>query len=266
MIKTGDIPIMTEEGPTIKLAAYSTQGDRAEQQDSFGFVLHEQGGMAFICDGMGGQAGGALAAEMVSEALRLAYDPTLPQKACLEALLWAVRETDKRIFALKDQGGEPLRAGSTLVLALVQQGQLGWCSVGDSRAYLLREGELAQFTRDQNYQAVLDEQLARRLIGEDYYRQESARGEALISYLGIGNLALMDYSSLFFTLKPKDRILLISDGLYRLLTREEIEAILRDKEDPREALEALEQRAIQRGTEEDQLRDNTTVILMVVKE
>ena len=265
MSQDNEILIRTESNDRIELAGYSVIGDREEQQDYFGLYLDERGGMALICDGMGGQNGGSAAARKAEEIVGSAYRSCPEPQESLRHIIRAVREADRQIAEMTDEEGQPLGAGSTVTAVMVQDNKLGWCSVGDSRAYLKRGKEFVQFTRDQNYKAILDEQLKEGLIGENDYKRESRHGEALISYLGIGNLQLIDYSSLFFPLEQGDQLFIVSDGLYRVLSENEICSILSDMTCPEDALTALEQKSKERAESVGIPRDNTTAIIMIIK-
>ncbi|MBQ7146566.1 MAG: protein phosphatase 2C domain-containing protein [Lachnospiraceae bacterium] len=258
------VPIPEQENPVFRIAAYSVAGSRQEQQDSFGFRLLEKNAMAFVCDGMGGQQGGGrasfLAAKMLMERFRLLDTPL----ESLKHMVGVLKEADRQIADLRDEAGNPLNAGSTVVWILVQNGLLGWCAAGDSRAYLMRQGELVPFTQEQNYRAVLEEQRRSGLISAQQYEAELAQGESLISFLGIGNLFLIDYSSRLFPLEKGDRIILMTDGLYRLLSDREMQEILLRHAAPKKALRAMENAAAKKAAESHILRDNTTAVLLCV--
>nr|MBQ6241777.1 serine/threonine-protein phosphatase [Lachnospiraceae bacterium] len=265
MSRDKEIRIRTDGSERVALAGYTVIGDRDEQQDVLCYLLDERGCLALVCDGMGGQSGGALAAQTAAETVQKRYESCPDPQDSLQSVIEAVREADRQIAALTDEQGRPLEAGSTVTAVLVQDCRLGWCSVGDSRAYLMRGADLVQFTQDQNYKSVLDEQRKLGLIGEEEYRKESCYGNTLISYLGIGNLELIDYSSPLFSLEEGDRLLLASDGLYRVLSEEDICGVLTDFNNPEDALAVLEQKAGERAENAGILRDNTSVILITVK-
>lgn len=257
--------LIREKNESMRLAAYSVIGGRPEQQDALYCRPVKGGCLAVICDGMGGQRGGSLASQKAVETVSRIFRPAAEPQESLNSVVVAVREADRQIAALTDAQGKPLEAGSTVTAVLVQDRKLGWCSVGDSRAYLMRGPDLAPFTQDQNYQAVLDAQKKAGLITEEDYRLESRSGEALISYLGIGELKLIDYSSRLFPLEAGDRILVISDGLYRVLSDAEIARILTGHPDPQEALTALEQEAAEQARRKKITRDNTSAIIIIIQ-
>lgn len=257
--------LITEENAAFRLAAMSVIGDRNEQQDSVGFSLEAEGGLVVICDGMGGHDGGRAASELAVETLVAGYAGRHPQAAPVDVLIEAARTADDRIARLTDENGERMKAGSTFVSIAVDRRRLTWCSAGDSRAYLLRNGEMVQLTQDHNYHTVLVEKRNAGLLDEETFRREDVRGEALISFLGIGDLALMDYSATPLELVADDKILLMSDGLYRVVTDEEIARILDNFSNIGEAVQALEMKAKKNARYGGEDRDNTTIVLVKIK-
>ena len=254
-------PVFTEDNEILHLAAISVIGDREEQQDHFGCCINKEAALAVVCDGMGGMNAGEQASRIALEQILGSFGKSPNDSDHLQTVLRAAETADRLIWELQDESGNRIPAGSTLVSVIVQDRKLKWCSVGDSRAYLLRGGELAQFTKDMNYKTVLDEQLRAGLIDEEKYRQEAEQGDALISYLGIGGLALIDYSSQPFPLQEGDRLILMSDGLYRLVQDEKIRDILMNCRSPEEALSQLEETTAANAKAQNRSRDNMTVII-----
>jgi protein phosphatase len=158
-----------------------------------------------------------------------------------------------------------LKAGSTLAAVMINQRKLMWCSVGDSRAYLMRNSEMVQLTQDHNYHTVLVEKVNAGLLSEEEFEIENARGETLISYLGIGNLALIDYSKTPLGLEKDDKIIVMSDGLYKIVTDSEIARILDNFNNIGEAVLALETKAKMKAKNNNELRDNMTIALIKIK-
>ena len=81
------------------------------------------------------------------------------------------------------------------------------------------------------------------LLDEEEFAKEDVRGEALISFLGIGNLALIDYSKSPLELQKDDKIIIMSDGLYKIVSDAEIARILENFNNIWEAVQALEMKA-----------------------
>jgi len=257
--------LVNDENAVISVSALSVIGDRDEQQDSFGYSLKVNEGIVVVCDGMGGHNGGQIASNLSTQLFISEYDKTDEKTDICQQLLTIARETDCRISDLKDPGGDKLNAGSTCVAVVIREKRLYWCSVGDSRAYLLRGEEFVQLTQDHNYTTVLDEKRRAGLISEDQYNNESQRGEALISYLGIGNLSLIDYNNMPLELESKDKIVIMSDGLYKLVPQTDICSIVQNFTNSSEALQALDAKAKRFAKSKSVYRDNMTVAIITIR-
>jgi PPM family protein phosphatase len=201
-----------------------------------------------VADGIGGLPAGELASEIVITALRVLEetervdDPAGLLKATVEA-------ANRRI--LQVAAADPARDGmGTTVTALLLQGNLlGLVHVGDSRCYLLRDGALAQVTRDHTF--------VQTLVDEGMLRPEDARfhpRRSLVTQAVQGH----DYTATVETLaaKPGDRYLLCSDGLSDVVTDEAIAATMRTLPDLTTCANALITLALEAGAP-----DNITTVL-----
>ena len=263
MINHVDDQIIQEENAVFSLAAMSVLGDREDQQDTFGFSLRPREGLAVVCDGMGGYEGGKAASEAGVGTMLEDYASRPDSNA--DTMCGAARSASEAIGRLTDRGGSPIRAGSTMAAVLIRDRSLQWCSVGDSRAYLQRGDELVQLTQDQNYLTVLRERLRAGLIDEQTFSAELPRGEGLISYLGIGKLELIDYSAQPFPLQAEDRVILMSDGLYKVVPDEELGRVISNFSNIGEAVGALELKARKNAKNSNINRDNMTVMIIKIK-
>lgn len=260
-----DNQLVSDENSVLSLSVISVIGDRDDQQDSFGFSLKNDEGIVVVCDGMGGHEGGRIASNIAITRFIDDYDDSYPSNIPDQVLISSAKASDLKVSSLKNINGEPLNAGSTCVALIIKGKKLYWCSVGDSRAYLLRNDEFVQLTQDQNYKTVLDEKLHAGIISEDEYKAEEKRGEALISYLGIGNLSLIDYSESPLLLESGDKIIISSDGLYKLVSDEEIQRVVDNFRKSEEALNALDMKAKKAAKQREKSRDNMTVAIISIK-
>jgi len=256
--------IITDSNDLFELAAITVLGDRPQQQDCFGWSLRSSGGLVVLCDGMGGHQGGARASAAAVDCFLSAYERE-PDAQPGPLLAGSTMEANSVISGMKDEAGLPLKAGSTLTAVLLRGGELFWSSVGDSRAYLVRGDAFVQFTQDQNYRTVLDEQLRSGTITRETYNRNLPKAEALISYLGIGDLRLVDHNAVPLRLCQGDKLILMSDGLYKLMSDEEISRILENFSSLRDALQALELKARKNAKNSAIQRDNMTVALIKLK-
>lgn len=254
-----------DENEIIQLAVYSVIGDRPEQQDTVGYILRENEGIITLCDGMGGHAGGRLAStEAVSEMLQM-YEK---QASILEIpafYLDAAGQLDRLVRGLKDNRGQWMKAGSTIVSVFVRDKSLFWLSVGDSRIYIKRGEEFMQLTQDHTYALKLERKLETGTITREEYQEKLSSGEMLVSFLGIGGLPLIDCNENPLQLEQNDLIFLMSDGLYKLLEDKEIFNIISNFRSVDDALLALEKKCRRAAKYKKINRDNMTLALIRVK-
>jgi protein phosphatase len=237
-------------------------GDRESQEDAFDvsssadrtFGRHG-GAMMVLCDGMGGLANGAIASRVAVTAARDAYSHKRPSEEIPSALDRIIREAHQAVCA---RLGEDGASGTTIVVAVVWEDRLYWASVGDSRLYLCREGApAAQLTADHNVRSLLDEGVG----GESFVpgAVSTANPEALTKYLG-APYPPQPHIDMVAPLRPGDRIVACSDGLYRGLSPEEIADIAR-RGDPMTAAEHLKHAVLRKRLPH---QDNLTVVLFEV--
>ena len=254
-----------ESNELTELAVLTVLGGREEQQDCFGCVYKDNESLTVICDGMGGHRGGRLAGRLAVKTILDRYEVTYPTPDPSQMMIGAALAADQAIKELKDESGAPVGGGSTMVAILIRGRELYWCSVGDSRGYLFRDGQFVQFTQDQNYRTVLGEKLRTGLITQEEYDAELPRGGALISYLGIGNLSLIDYNSSPLRLRSGDRIVIASDGLYKLISDEAIKTVVENFQNISEAVNVFEVKAAKAARISGENRDNMTTAIIKVK-
>ena len=257
--------MINDSNSVMKVSILSCLGDREEQQDSFSCFLDQDNGMVVICDGMGGHHGGAEASRVAVDCFFDDFKNRDSNVKVGDQLLQSATKSDKLISDLKDGNGAPLKAGSTCVSIVVNDGNLYWCSVGDSRAYLLRQDEFVQLTMDQNYSTVLKEKLEVGMISKEEFNKEKEKGEALISYLGIGNLSLIDFNKSPVKLLKSDVIVMMTDGYYRLLPDEVMQRVISNFHNGEEALHVLETKAKNVALSNKISRDNATMAIITIK-
>lgn len=249
-----------DDASAVRFYAATDQGTREYQQDAAFAESRGALAMAILCDGMGGMNGGEKASNTGVGHFSRDFREAFPIKNIPEFLETEARRLDKMVYALSDEEGKRLKAGSTAVGIIIEEDRLYWMSVGDSRLYILRDGKLTCLTAAHNYKTMLQEKLADGSIDMDYYNAEISQGEALTSYLGLGNLPLIDVRKNPYLLKEDDMLLLCSDGLYKTLSDEQITALMKESGGylnlAGERLLATAKRWGRKG------QDNTTVILL----
>ena len=236
-------------------------GTRAQQQYAFAFtpleeelVVRDHGVMAVVCDGMGGMENGAEAANLGAIQFMRAY--LAADRVDDDTLVESVYRANESVYnAFAGKTGE--LAGTTLVAASILPDGLRFVSVGDSHIYLFRKGKLYQLNRDHNYfSELLEEVKAGRMTMEEA-RSHPERAH-LTSFVGLEELELVDYNVSPEPLRPGDRVLLCSDGLFKTLSLQEMTEILASSRGfgaQEELLAAVRQKAKRK-------QDNVTVVLL----
>ncbi|WP_225312179.1 MULTISPECIES: PP2C family protein-serine/threonine phosphatase [Microbispora] len=202
---------------------------RANNEDS----VHAGERLLAIADGMGGHGHGEVAsAAVISELARLEDDPAPADPVA--ALADAVREAGQRLGDLAAQDPALERMGTTVTAMLWDgEGRFALAHVGDSRAYMLRDGALYQITRDHTLvQSLVDDG---RMSPDQAARHP--RRSLLLRALETSGLAEPDLS--LREAYPGDRYLLCSDGLTAVLEAEALHTVLSTVADPREAVARL---------------------------
>jgi PPM family protein phosphatase len=230
---------------TMRYAARSDRGlIRHGNQDS----VYAGPRLLAVADGMGGMAAGDVASNIVIAALAH-LDEDVPSNAPVDMLRLAVESANQQIRDAVDANPAMEGMGTTLTGLLFSGSKFGMVHIGDSRAYLLREAEFAQITRDDTYvQLLVDEG---RITAEEAntHPQKSLLMRALD-----GRDADPEYS--VRQAVAGDRYLLCSDGLSGVVSDETIAATMREYSDPNQCADRLVQLALRGGGP-----DNITVIV-----
>ncbi|MCX4553436.1 protein phosphatase 2C domain-containing protein [Streptomyces sp. NBC_01387] len=212
----------------IRYAALSDTGRvRASNQDT----AYAGSRLLAVADGFGG--GGAHAAEAAVDVLKSLETDTVPAGALLNTLEEAVERARQAVRGIATAGPASDEVGTTLTAMLWTGSQLALVHIGDSRAYLLRDGEFFQITHDHTLvQSMLDEG---RISPEEAssHPQRSLLVRALSGEPGANpDMRLHDA-------RPGDRYLLCSDGLSAVVPSEEIGEVLAAVGDPDVAVREL---------------------------
>jgi len=202
-----------------------------------------------VADGVGGMPGGELASEIAIEVLADLEHRTEGTRSPLDALEAKIEMANDRIRDVIDASPDLQGMATTLTAILFDGQRMALAHVGDSRAYLLRDGELTQLTRDDTYvQALVD----RGAISAEEARNHPQR--SLITQAVQGEQLIP--SGVLLEPCAGDRLLLCSDGLSDMVDDDAIGRALREYADPRECGRQLVQLALDAGG-----RDNITVVV-----
>ncbi len=217
-----------------------------------------------LSDGMGGEAHGEIASALavetvVNHCLEAGDNPgapvfgeTLPGWSdTTRRLSSAVHLANTNIFKSAEEHPERHGMGATLTAAWINDANLSIAHVGDSRAYLLRSGNLLQLTQDHS---LVAEQVRRGILTVAE-AEESDMQSVLLRALGAQPEIEVDAEE--NTLFARDILLLCSDGLTRMVTEPEIAGTLQAETNPTRAAEKLIALANERGG-----ADNITVVVV----
>jgi serine/threonine protein phosphatase PrpC len=199
-----------------------------------------------VADGMGGAQAGEVAAGIAAEA----FETQLPDSGTPEERLTRVAsEANRKIYELAKKDSSRSGMGTTLTAALLADDEISIVHVGDSRAYLFRDGSLRQLTRDHS----LVEELRRhgRITTEE--AEEHPQRSIITRALGPDEDVDPDVQT--HQVRSGDVFVLCSDGLTSMVREERMHEILAGKNSLQDAVDALVDEANAAGG-----RDNITVL------
>lgn len=215
---------------------------RRDNQDA----AYADGQVLALADGMGGHPAGDVAASLIVGPFGRRIDA--PEWDVVDHLRAATFAGEDAIADYVAKNPETIGMGTTLTAVRLAGDRLGLLHVGDSRAYLLRDGVLCQLSHDDTLvQSLVDE----GVLSRDEARVHPQRNVVLRALMG----GETRFSLANFEVRPQDRLLLCSDGLSDVLTHEQLTEAVRD-EDVETAAELLVDLALRRGA-----TDNVTCIV-----
>jgi serine/threonine protein phosphatase PrpC len=235
---------------------------RTNNEDSFRIV--EALNLFILSDGMGGEAHGEVASAMAVDVINKYCESEREDSGATvldevpanissqtRRLKNAVAQANFQIFQSAQKNAEQRGMGATITTVWLKDTLLSIAHVGDSRAYLLRNGNLQQLTNDHS---LVAEQVRRGLITPQQ-AEESDMQSVLLRALGAHPDVEIDTDEV--EIIPRDVLLLCSDGLTRMVTEPEIAGALQAETVPSAAAERLISLANENGG-----IDNVTVIVV----
>src|SRR5436189_1079923 len=248
-----DVGLVREHNEDCFLIADATHDKReSEPREPIEIPVGPKGALLLVCDGMGGAAAGEVASQMAVDSISsaLASSEASPRDAFARRLRRAIEDANDRIYAQSRDNQNERGMGTTCTAVALVDEVLVLGQIGDSRCYVLREGRLAQVTKDQS--------LAWQLIEAGAMTAEEAKAfeHANIILQALGVQERVDVALSQVPLRRGDVALLCSDGLHGPVADEEILAVLVSEPDLEKAAQALIQKALDRDGP-----DNITVVL-----
>lgn len=223
----------------------------------------EPGLLVAVADGMGGAAAGEVASHEGLAAVslflfghwgRLAPDKVM-ETELLKALKTAVEQASDAVLRYSDDDRTARGMGSTLTAAVIWKGAVYVAQVGDSRAYLFRQGRLHQITEDQT--------LVNDLVAQGALTREQARIHPQRNMItqALGSPQPLRVVLTRLVLRRGDRLLCCSDGLHGEVHDDRIEEVMGQVLSPRRSLEMLVDEALVQGG-----RDNITAVILALND
>jgi protein phosphatase/serine/threonine-protein phosphatase Stp1 len=197
-----------------------TNAGAVRQYNEDNLVSRPELGLWAVADGAGGHNSGEVASGMIVETLQ-SLAPDLPAAELLAQIRTAIGAVHQRLQALAAESGPGVVIASTFLGLIIRDGHFAVLWAGDSRAYLLRQGNLQQLSRDHS--------LVQELVDLGDLAPEQAeshpQSNVITRAVGAGAEELV-LDKVIGTTEPGDRFLLCSDGLSKTLTAAEITSLL----------------------------------------
>lgn len=203
-----------------------------------------------MADGMGGHAGGDVASSTIIGALADLDDEALSGAEATDALLRRIQEANAELGARTREEPALEGMGTTLIAMLRSRDKLVLTHIGDSRAFLVREGAVTQITKDHSF--------VQSLVDQGRITQEEAQTHpqrSLVTKVLTGHPD-DDPDVVVRQAQVGDRYLIASDGLTDYVARDTIDEVLTSTKKPADACERLVQLALKAGAP-----DNVTVVI-----
>ena len=230
----------SEEVSMTKLNTASRSAIGRERENNEDVVVTSDR-LAVVADGMGGHPGGEVASAVAASLVQAAFTGR-----SLDELQAAVRAANRAIFDRAGGDAELEGMGTTIcATGLTQQGDVVVVNVGDSRAYLSRDGTLRRLTRDHTLTAEL---VLRGELSETEALDHPHR-RVLTRALGVGPDVELDSATHRST--AGDRVLICSDGLFNEMSDDEIASVMAATKDLQATADGLVELALSRGGRDD---------------
>lgn len=211
-----------------------------------------KGSLFLVADGMGGHRRGGVASQLAADIVAQSYyrlRGSLP-----DALSAAIRKANDTIYGQASTNPDQKGMGTTLTAMVLDRDNAIFAHIGDSRAYLVRNGTIQQVTRDHSWVA---ERVRQGLLTPEEAKNHRWRN-VITNALGSRAEVRIDMSAT--TVQAGDRIVLCTDGLPTMVPDDEIRRIASELEPPL-AAETLIREAVQTGGQ-----DNVTVVVVRIDE
>lgn len=240
----------------IQVACLSIAGGKTENEDSIVSGKVRDGFLAVVCDGLGGETKGSLAARTAATTV---YDfvSSKNDPADIQQLLEeSVSKADKAVRDVMASDANSRDTGTTLTAALIEGLKAYIVNVGNSRCYIIRGKKAVFRTADDSYVGDL---VRRGSVSEEMART-SPYANVLTKAIGISET--LEPEVKVINLQPGDRIALLTDGAWAAIPEQSLISVLVADNTPEEIISELESRAEASSTKGSGLKDDFSVILI----
>ena len=221
------------------------------------FIINREKNLFIVADGMGGHNAGDVASknatQIADEYLKIDLLNNIrhDNRKIREAIIKSLLHAHMKILEMADKNSQYQGMGCTIVMALILGNSLHLCHVGDARAYICNEKGILLLTRDHSF--VMD------LVEKGKFTMEEARlspmKNKLHQAIGASKTINPDYKNCI--LKNDDKILLCSDGLWDMMSDDQIYTVLRQDKPPKKLCDSLIKMANSAGG-----HDNITAVVV----
>ncbi|MBP2635644.1 MAG: prpC [Firmicutes bacterium] len=221
---------------------------RKTNEDSFVFLPPH---LFVVADGMGGHVAGEIASSLGANTIRECIAKNSDQSDWEQALKEAIIEANTSIYQMSQSQSECQGMGTTVTAVYLDNTEVYWSHVGDSRLYLIRENSLHQITSDHS--------LVWELMQNGSITSEEAQVHPHRNILtrAVGTSDTLKVDSGKFLSHLGDNLLLCTDGLTNMLSEDNILSICTQPDNPETIVNTLVEQARQAGG-----HDNITAILL----
>jgi serine/threonine protein phosphatase PrpC len=216
-------------------------------------VMTKKGALFIVADGMGGHAAGEVASEIAVDTISNVYYQQDDGEDAPASLLRAIKRANTLIRQRAAENMSRSGMGTTCVSAILRGGTAYIANVGDSRAYLVRAGQVRQVSQDHSW---VEEQVRAGLLSRDQARSHAQRN---VVTRALGTQSEVEVDIFTEKIEDGDTFILCSDGLSGQVSDDELHTIVDKYQQPQESVYRLVERANENGGP-----DNITAIIIHV--
>lgn len=222
---------------------------RELNEDTFGVLEGKYYNLFIVCDGMGGHNAGEVASRMAKDTILAAMEHDLHDSP-IEALVSAIKEANKKIFARSAAEKTMSGMGTTVTTVVSYDGKLDVAHVGDSSLFIIRDNEIKKITKDHSF--------VQELVDSGRISQKEAKHHPNKNIItrAVGTNAEVDVDTYRLNTRKDDMYILCTDGLTDYLSDEEILNEVTSHENKKDSIVTLADIAKKRGG-----KDNITLVI-----